>query len=135
MADPHGSASVSAHELLQWILGCDSRDEIHAVVSRWLRANPPPRSIEEILAHVDDMLAGLYKSEYDPRIVAPAVAELVSMAEQLVRDGDSESAQAWVDEFVHQPHPALGGRCPIHLLATPEGLAQAKRLLFAHAQS
>lgn len=133
MSEPSNRASLTSHDLITWILGCDSRDEIHSAVRDWLRSNPRPKSMDEILAHVDDMLAGLYQKEYDPRAVAPAVAELVSLAEQVVRDGDPGDARAWVDDFIHQPHAALGGRCPVQLLTTPEGLAQVKVLVSARA--
>ncbi len=133
MPSSNDRPSLSVHDFLSWILGCDSRDEIHAAVREWLRANPRPKTMEEILAHVDDMLAGLYQQHYDPRIVAPAVAELVSLAEQFVRDGEPSGARAWIDDFIHQPHVALGGRCPVQLLTTPEGLAQVKVLLAARA--
>jgi len=129
MPSSNDRCSLSVHDFLGWILGCDSRDEIHAAVQDWLQANPRPKTMDEILAHVDDMLAGLYQKEYDPRVVAPAVAELAVMAEQFVSESDPIGPREWIDEFIHQPHPSLGGRCPVQLLATPEGVAQVKALL------
>lgn len=39
---PERTDRMTAHQLLEWLLASDSRDEIHGVVQVWLRANPLP---------------------------------------------------------------------------------------------
>ena len=114
------TTNLTAWELLEWLRACDSRDYMRAAIQSWLQASPAPPSMEQIMARVDEALAGWYQPPgYDPSVVAPAIAELVEVADRIVREsgtpGASEQfdARAWVDHWVHVPHPALGGQCPI----------------------
>jgi hypothetical protein len=38
---PQRTDHLTPHQLLEFILACDDRDEIHAIATGWLRANPP----------------------------------------------------------------------------------------------
>lgn len=124
------------HELLGWLLECDSLDDMHATIQAWLRANPRTRTAEEIAVHVDEILAGWYQSPdgYDPRTVSPILDQLADIPARIVResgrpDAEDFDARAWLHDWAHCHHPALGGRAPVHVLHTPEGVAQVRQLL------
>jgi hypothetical protein len=116
-----------ARQLLEWLLACDSRDEMHRAIHSWLRANPAPPSLDATLARVDAALQGWYRAEYDPRVVSPAIAELVATAERLGRDRDA--MREWVTDWTHEPHEGLGGQAPVRVLHTAEGLDLVRDLL------
>jgi hypothetical protein len=124
---PEHTDSLDARRLIEWLLGSDSRDEMHAVIQSWLRANPASPSLDAILARVDAALEGWYRAEYDPREVSPALAELVATAERLGRDRDA--ARGWVADWAHEPHEGLGGQAPVRVLHTAEGLDLVRDLL------
>lgn len=78
------------------------------------------------------LLSGWYAAYYDPRVVAPAIAELVWLVEHIVREsgrGEGFDAGAWVEDWIHIPHPALAGRCPVELLSTAEGVQLVRETL------
>lgn len=129
MADHTSPKNMSAYDLVEWIVQCQSLEDIHSVATDWLRSNPPRKDMAHILAKVDDMLAGLYAREYDPRVVSPAVDELIEIAEHLLPPDGEITARTWVDDFIHAPHEALDHDCPVRLLSTPEGRNTVKRLL------
>ena len=68
-------------------------------------------------------------------VVSPVIAELVDIAARIVRESGTPGASgefdasSWVDEWVHTPHPALGGQCPMQLLGTAEGRDAVRSLL------
>lgn len=121
--------NLGPYDLLDWLLSCGSRDEIHAAIASWLQANPRAPTLAQQFARVDEMLAPWYAAGYDPRPLEPAVAELAAIVEGLGIDTGESTARGWLEDWLHEPHPALGGRCPIHLLASPEGVQQVRRLL------
>lgn len=118
---------MDARQLLEWLLACGSRDEIHAAIHGWLRANPAPPSMESIMARVDAALQGWYRADYDPRLISPAIAELVATAERLGQDRDD--MRAWVADWAHEPHEGLGGQAPVRVLHTAEGLDLVRDLM------
>lgn len=123
---------LDTHAFLEWLLSCESREEMHNAIRAWLHAHPRPPTNVEIMARIDDALAGWYQAYYDPRRVAQGFAELEVLAERIVRESgcrDEFDAAAWVRSWAHEPHPALGGRCPVYLLSTPEGVAEVRSLL------
>lgn len=115
---------MNAHQLLDWLLTCDSRDEIHFAISSWLRANP--RSPEE-------QALALYYG-YNANIVSPRLDELASIARCIVSESGSDQAndfdaRRWIDGWAHSPLIALGGQLPVELLHTEEGVARVRQLL------
>jgi hypothetical protein len=121
------TARTDARQLLEHLLECDSRDNIHDAIRTWMRANPAPSMTDTFMARVDAALEGWYRAEYDPRLVSPAIAELVTTAERLRKDrGDM---RAWVADWAHEPHDGLGGQAPVRLLHTAEGLDLVRDLM------
>lgn len=121
------TAKTDARQLLEHLLECDSRDKIHDAIRTWLRANPTPSTMDAFMARVDVALEGWYRAEYDPRVVSPAIAELVATAERLGQD--REDMRAWVADWAHGPHDGLGGQAPVRLLHTAEGLDLVRDLM------
>ena len=68
----------------------------------------------------------------------PAFASLLALAERLLRESaDPEVAalvdvEAWLEEWLASPAPALGGRAPSEMLDTPDGFDTVRRLLLSH---
>jgi hypothetical protein len=134
--DPVIIHTLRPHELLEWLLACGSRDEIHATIHEWLRANPRPRTWQEIKAYVDEVLAGCYlpPDGYDPRIVSPILDELSVIVLRIARESgrgavDAFDARRWTHDWAHLPHPALDGKSPVLVLHTPEGVGKVRKLL------
>lgn len=92
----------------------------------WLRETvaslPPAEAVEAIRRYLGDTPSRV-------------VAELVNVAERILfesgppRASDEFDARRWVEQWIHTPHPALGWRCPMHLLGTAEGLDEVRSLL------
>lgn len=115
---------LNAHQLLEWILACNSRDQIYAAIRAWQRANP--RSPGE------QALSQYYG--YDANIVGPVLDELADVARRIVRESgpgaaDTFDARQWIDEWAHQPLLALNRQRPVHLLHTAQGVARVRLLL------
>jgi hypothetical protein len=128
--------SLDAHALLQWLAGCDSRDEMHNVIRGWLQANPRPPTPEErqtsIFQRVDSMLAGAYQVYGDPRPALAARDSLLPIAETIVgqlADPAILSPRIWLEEWLTTPAPGLSGRCPEDLLNSSDGVDQVRALL------
>jgi hypothetical protein len=124
---PELTAKTDVRELLAWLLDCGSRDEMQAAIRNWLRCNPTPPSIEAVTARVDAALQEWYRAEYDPRLISPAIVELVATAERLGQDRDD--MRAWVADWAHEPHEGLGGQAPVRVLHTAEGLDLVRDLM------
>ena len=124
---PEYSTKLSARQLLEWLLACGSTDEMRAAIQSWLCANPAPLTMDAFTARVDAALQGWYRAEYDPRVVSPAIAELVATAERLGRDRDA--MREWVTDWTHEPQEGLGGQAPVRLLHTAEGLDLVRDLM------
>ena len=121
---------LSAREFLEHLLERTSLDEIHAEITTWLSANPPPRTEAEIAAWVDDVLAGWYAVYGDPRPRQARRAELVRIAESMSDPTrDALVTRVSVFEWLETPHAQLGGRTPDELLDTPEDFERLKALL------
>ena len=119
--------TMTPPELLEWLLACDARDEIHDAIRAWLQANP--RSEEQALAQCWARYYG-----YDATVVAPVLDELAEVARRIVAESapgeiDDFDAGRWIHEWAHQPLGALGGQRAVHLLHTEEGVARVKLLL------
>ena len=57
---------------------------------------------------------------------------LIQMANRMVResgDGREFDAEQWVDEWINNPVPALGGQLPRMYLDTPEGCEMVLALM------
>lgn len=124
---PEYSTKMDARQLLEWLLACGSTDEMRAAIQSWLRANPAPPTMDAFTGRVDAALQGWYRAEYDPRVVSPAIAELVATAERLGRDRDA--MRVWVTDWTHEPQEGLGGQAPVRLLHTAEGLDLVRDLM------
>lgn len=75
-----------------------------------------------------------------PTVLAPATAELVEIATRIVRESGRPDtidfdAAAWVGQWVHEPHPALGGQRPIDLIGTDDGFELVRNLLWRQQTS
>ena len=130
------TTAFGSRELLEWLVGCESRDEMQKAIRAWLHSHPRPRSTEEILAHVDNLLAGWYQPPdgYDPRIVGPVLDKLAEIPARILRESGSPGAEdfdarRWTHDWAHESHPAFGGRPPVHGLHTQEGAALARSIL------
>ena len=99
----------------------------HAEIQTWLQSHPAPPMNDVLMARVDAALEGWYRALYDPRIVSPALAELVATAERL--EPDRDAIREWVTEWVHEPNGDLGGQAPVQILHTAEGLDLVRDLL------
>jgi len=77
--------TLSIHDFLEFLAGCESLDDIRAAIHAWHKANPRPRSQAEINAHVDEVLAGWYlpPDGYDPRVVGPVLDGLARSPREL----------------------------------------------------
>lgn len=67
---------------------------------------------------------------------ALGLARLLAMAEQIVANSTAPEAEGfdtakWLGQWIERPQPALGGRKPGDLIATPTGLAMVERVLGA----
>lgn len=61
---------------------------------------------------------------------------LLALVQRMVDNSASEQAEGfdterWLRQWLDQPNPALGGACPIDLLATQEGTQTVHQLLAA----
>lgn len=109
--------SLSPRELMAWLLTCETRDEMHDAIRDWMRANP------------------VHAPHTDGQDLHKVLAELAEIPRRIVAEsglpGASEvfDAEAWLNQWAHLPHPALGEQRPIDLLRTPGGVAQVRQLL------
>ena len=67
---------------------------------------------------------------------AVAMARLLAKAEAIVGNSTSPSARdfdtaKWLGQWIERPQPALGGRKPAELIATPTGVEMVSRVLGA----
>lgn len=93
---------MGPRQLLEWLTKCEARDEIHAVIGSWLRANPPwPGEIADARATA---LPTPGARERLDMVLTQATAVL----------GSVTAAQDWVT----RPQIGLDGRRPIDLLTT-----------------
>jgi hypothetical protein len=124
--------AMPARDLLVHLLEYDSRDEIHAAITRWMKANPPPRTAAEITAWVDELLAPWYATYGDPRPRQARRADLMRFAESLIDPAhDFLSARLWLIDWLETPNPRIGGRCPDELLDSAEDHEKLKAILQA----
>lgn len=89
--------------------------------------HPAPPAIDAMLARVDATLEGWYRAEYDPRVVSPALEELVATAEGLAPGRGS--LREWVDSWAHQPHESLGGQSPVRVLNKAANVTLVRELM------
>jgi hypothetical protein len=128
MSEPFTALGMRA--LLEWICTCDSPGQIHSTIRAWLAANPPPGAGEQGFGWTDDVPDG-----YEPPTSSPVFNELAQIAARIVREsgppGAAEEfdARRWISEWVRAPHPALGGKTPLQVLHTSDGVEQVRRLL------
>jgi uncharacterized protein (DUF2384 family) len=72
----------------------------------------------------------------DPTVLASAIVELEEIAARIVRESgrpgtiERFDAQTWVGQWLHEPHPALGGQRPIDRLGTDDGIELVRKLLW-----
>ncbi len=109
--------NLALRELMDWLLACDSLDQVHGTIRNWLRANPAATADEDLHA-LHHVLAEL--AEIPRRIVAESGLPGASA---------TFDAEAWLHRWAHVPHPALGGQCPVALLHSPDGVARVRQLL------
>lgn len=67
---------------------------------------------------------------------AVVMAQLIAKAQEMARDSTAEAAESfdaakWLGCWIERPQPALGGRAPAELIATPTGAKLVLRLLGA----
>jgi uncharacterized protein (DUF2384 family) len=62
---------------------------------------------------------------------AAYIAQLVRLVEDMIPEGKKADfdASKWVDRWLDEPQPALGGKTPRSFLATAEGRNIVRRLL------
>ena len=67
---------------------------------------------------------------------ALGLARLLAITEEIVANSKAPEAKGfdtarWLGQWIERPQPALGGRKPADLIATPTGLAMVERVLGA----
>lgn len=109
--------TLTARALMEWLLACNSSDEMHHVIGEWLRANPAPAT------------------DLDWHALHHVLAELAEIPRRIVAESglpgasDTFDAEAWLHQWARTPHPALGGERPADVLLTPDGVARVRQLL------
>lgn len=128
--DSREAVGLTAHELLDHLLACDSLDDVRAAINAWVGTHPRPRTEAEICAQVDAVLAPWYAVHGDPRPHAARREDLVRIVEDAVDEARRPlGARAWLFAWLATPNPQLDQRCPDELLDTPEGFEKLKSLL------
>lgn len=126
------STQLPARAFLEHLLGLSLRDEIAQEITAWLRANPPAVTLPEIIARVDDALAGWYAALGDPRPLEARREQLVQDAQQVFGEGRGVlGTRAWLLEWLETPSGQLHGGRPRDLLETQQGFERLKEMLRA----
>ena len=125
-----GETRIPARSLLERLLEYDSRDKIHDVIRTWIQANPPPQSLEDIYARVDEILAPWYAVYGDPRARELRREHLVKLAEAMSGPtSEPLGPRYWTFQWLATPNPRLDGRRPEESLDSIDGFERLKQLI------